>query len=144
MARGRRGARRLVLQALYQRQLTGHDAPELIAQFAERKEYRGIDTDYFAALLTEILPQEAALDELIASAADRPVAQLDPVEHGVLWIGVAELRDHPDIPPRVVIDEAINLCREFGAQDGFRYVNAILDALAPRLRGSATTTGTDS
>jgi transcription antitermination protein NusB len=136
MARGRRGARRLAVQALYQRQLTGHDAPELLAQFVERKEYRGIDTAYFAALIHEILPQEAALDEIIATAADRPVAQLDPVEHSILWIGVSELINHADVPSTVVIDEAINLCREFGAQDGYRYVNAILDSLVARLRGS--------
>jgi N utilization substance protein B len=134
MARGRRGARRLAVQALYQRQLTGHAAGELRAQFADRKEYLGIDTAYFAALLEEIVPLEAELDALIESVADRPAAQLDPVERGVLWIGVTELRAHPDVPRNVVIDEGVALAREFGATDSFRYVNAILDSLATRLR----------
>lgn len=134
MARGRHGARRLVLQALYQRQLGGHTESELIAQFSDKKEFRGIDAGYFLALIGEILPAERELDELIAQAADRPVAQLDPIERGVLWIGVTELRAHPDVPRNVVIDEAVELTREFGAQDSFRYVNAVLDCVASRLR----------
>lgn len=134
MARGRHGARRLLLQALYQRQVGGHSPAELAAQFAERKEFRGIDTAYFFLLLEEVIAAESALDELIGVAADRPVAQLDPIERGVLWIGLAELRAHPDVPAGVVIDEAVELAKEFGAQDSFRYVNAVLDAMAPRLR----------
>lgn len=134
MARGRRGARRLVLQALYQRQIAGHGVEELIGQFSASKEFRGIDAGYFTALLEEISAAEQDLDELITEAADRPVNQLDPVEHAVLWIGLTELRAHPDVPPRVVINEAVELAREFGAQDSFRYINAILDSMAPKLR----------
>lgn len=134
MARGRHGARRLLVQALYQRQLGGHSAAELIEQFSARKEYRGIDAGYFRGLIEEIISSEPALDELISAAADRPVAQLDPVERGVLWIGLTELRAHPDVPSRVVIDEAVELAREFGAQDSFRYINAVLDGMTPRLR----------
>jgi N utilization substance protein B len=134
MARGRHGARRLVLQALYQRQLGGHTAAELIAQFSDKKEFRGVDAGYFLTLIEEILAAEQSLDELISRAADRPVSQLDPVEHGVLWIGLTELRSHPDVPRRVVIDEAVELAKEFGAQDSFRYVNAVLDSIAAELR----------
>ena len=136
MARGRHGARRLLVQALYQRQLSGHSASELIAQFSDSKEFRGIDAGYFLALIEEITCAEASLDELIMQAADRPVAQLDPVERGVLWIGLTELRAHPDVPRRVVIDEAVELAKEFGAQDSFRYINAVLDGMAARLRPS--------
>jgi N utilization substance protein B len=138
MARGRHGARRLVLQALYQHQLAGHAAAELIAQFSVTKEFRGIDAAYFNMLVEEIVPAGPGLDELIAAAADRPVNQLDPVERAVLWIGLTELRDHPDVPERVVIDEAIELAKEFGAQDGFRYVNAVLDGMVRRLRPPAS------
>lgn len=136
MARGRHGARRLVLQALYQRQLGGHSAAELVEQFSGSKEFRGIDAAYFRTLVDEITASEAALDAVIAEAADRPVAQLDPVERGVLWIGLAELRGHPDVPPGVVIDEAVELAKEFGAQDSFRYVNAVLDLVASRQRAA--------
>ena len=96
------------------------------------------DAGYFLALIEEITAAEASLDELIMQAADRPVAQLDPVERGVLWIGLTELRTHPDVPRRVVIDEAVELAKEFGAQDSFRYVNAVLDCMAPRLRPADT------
>ena len=70
----------------------------------------------------------------IAGEADRPISQLDPVERGILWLGVAELQLHPDVPLKVVITEAVQLAREFGAQDGHRYINALLDRLAPKLR----------
>ncbi len=136
MARGRHGARRLLVQALYQRQLGGHSAAELLDQFSTSREFRGIDTGYFRALIGEIISSEKSLDGLIEGAADRPVSQLDPVERGVLWLGLAELRDHPDVPARVVIDEAVQLAKEFGAQDSFRYVNAVLDTMASRLRPS--------
>ena len=137
MAGGRHGARRLLLQALYQRQLGGHTAAELTAQFADRKEFRRIDRGYFLALLGEIVADEGALDRCIERSTDRPVAQLDPVERGILWIGVAELKFHPDVPVRVVIDEAIELTKEFGAQDSHRYVNAVLDSVSRELRSGA-------
>jgi len=138
MARGRHGARRLLVQALYQRQLGGHNGVELIEQFSASREFRGIDAGYFRTLIGEITASEKSLDELIEAATDRPVAHLDPVERGVLWVGLIELRDHPDVPVRVVIDEAVQLTKEFGAQDGFRYVNAVLDSAASRLRPAET------
>ena len=140
--RGRHGARRLLLQALYQRQVGAHDAAELRSQFMDRDEFARIDQAYFLALLDEILEAVAALDETIQKAADRPIAQLDPVEHGVLWIGLAELQFHPDVPHKVVIDEAVQLAREFGAQDSYRYINAVLDTLAGGLRGTSRLPGT--
>jgi N utilization substance protein B len=134
MARGRHGARRLLLQALYQRQLNGNSAAELVAQFSDSKEFRGIDAGYFRTLIEAVIAGEASLNELIAQAADRPVGQLDPVERGILWIGLTELRAQPDVPPKVIIDEAVQLAREFGATDSYRYVNAVLDYMAPKLR----------
>lgn len=134
MARGRHGARRLLVQALYQHQVGGHGASELIAQYSDRKEFRSADGGYFLELVREVVAATAALDELITQGADRPAAQLDPIERAILWIGLAELSWHPDVPRRVVIDEAVELAREFGAQDGYRFVNAVLDAMAGRLR----------
>ncbi len=126
---GRHGARRLLLQALYQHQVAGHTAGELIEQFSGQPQFVGIDGAYFRALLAEILSSKAELDTRIASCADRPVAQLDPVEHAVLWIGMAELTRRADVPPRVAINEAVELAKEFGAQDSYRYINAILDGV---------------
>jgi N utilization substance protein B len=133
-ATGRHGARRLLVQALYQRQVGGHGYAELAAQFAADPGFGKIDGDYFRELLQQILAATSALDELIAARADRPLVQLDPVEHGILWLGTAELRLRTDVPPRVAIDEAVRLAREFGAQDSYRYINAVLDRLAAEPR----------
>ena len=129
-ARGRHGARRLLLQALYQWQFTGHELAELRNQFAAQPAYAGIDADYFNQQLQCIVEGSAQLDESIAAAADRPVEQLDPVEHAVLWIGLAELGERADVPAKVAINEAVELAKEFGASDSHRYINAILDTLA--------------
>ena len=128
--RGRHGARRMLLQALYQWQLAGHEFADLHHQFAGRPGYEGIDHTYFDEQLQRIVDSVDALDARIAVAADRPVARLDPVERAVLWIGVAELRDRGDVPTKVVINEAVELAKEFGASDSYRYINAILDAVA--------------
>ena len=129
-ATGRHGARRLLVQALYQQQLAGHDYAELANQYCSEPAFGQVDGDYFRELLGRILAATDDLDAAIAAAADRPVAQLDPVERGILRLGAAELRFRPDVPPRVAINEAVQLAREFGAQDSYRYVNAVLDRLA--------------
>lgn len=133
-ATGRHGSRRLLVQALYQRQLAGHTGAEILAQFSSQKDFEKVDVEYFRCLLGEVLADTAALDALIAGDADRPVAQLDPVEHAILWLGLTELRAHPEIPLKVVIAEAVQLAKEFGATDGHRYINALLDKVAPKLR----------
>lgn len=133
-ATGRHGSRRLLVQALYQHQLAGHSGVEIVSQFSSQKDFTKVDVDYFRHLLMEILADTAGLDALIARDADRPVVQLDPVEHAILWLGLAELRSHPEVPLKVVITEAVQLAKEFGATDGHRYINALLDKLAPALR----------
>ena len=134
-ARGRHGARRLLVQALYQFQISGHSDDELIEQFSSREEFAWIDGDYFLSLLREIIEGADALDGLIAESADRPVAQLDPIERAVLWVGLAELESHPDVPLKVVLNEAVELSKQFGAEDGYRFVNAVLDKAAKSSRG---------
>jgi N utilization substance protein B len=136
-ATGRHGTRRLLVQALYQHQLAGHTAAELLEQYSAQKDFAKIDGKYFRQLLDEILADPQALDTLIGADADRPVAQLDPVEHGILWLGLAELQWHPEVPVKVVITESVQLAKEFGAQDGYRYINALLDQLAAKFRPAA-------
>jgi N utilization substance protein B len=136
-ATGRHGSRRLLVQALYQHQLSGHSAAEIATQFAVQRDFRLVDVDYFRLLLGEILGDTTALDQLLTEKADRPVAQLDPVERGILWLGLAELKLHREVPVKVVINEAVKLAHEFGAQDGHRYINAVLDQIAPALRPAA-------
>ncbi|MDX1500688.1 MAG: transcription antitermination factor NusB [Woeseiaceae bacterium] len=129
-------ARELLLQALYQRQIAGHTAEELLDQFHAQAAYARIDQQYFDAALPAIVAAEAALGARIARYADRPVAQLDPVELAILSIGTFELAERGDVPYRVVIDECINLARRFGASDGHKYINACLDAAARDLRSA--------
>lgn len=137
-AGGRHGARRLLLQALYQWQLTHHDVDALEAQFVARPEYEGIDGEYFSALLREVIEDVASLDESLAAVGDRPVEQLDPVERAILWGALAEFMHHDDVPPKVIINEAVRLAKQFGAEDGHRYVNAVLDKASRQLRPTSS------
>ncbi len=130
-------ARELLVQALYQMQIAGHDRRELAAQFRERREYERVDREYFDEALRAIVEAQASLEEEASAVADRPLAQLDPVERGILLLGFYELRERPEIPYRVVINEAVNLAKRFGAEDGHKYVNAVLDRAAMRMRPAA-------
>lgn len=121
----------MLLQALYQWQVGGHDLAELQQQFSSRPGYDAIDSEYFSSQLARVIESVRQLDAAIVSAADRPVTQLDPVERAVLWIGLAELQFRADVPRAVAIDEAVELAKEFGASDSHRYINAVLDAASP-------------
>lgn len=127
-------ARDLVVQALYQMQIAGHDAAELAEQFHERPDYQRVDKSYFDAALNGICEQMTTLEASIDELADRPIAQLDPVEKGILLLGFYELRTQSDIPYKVVINESVNLAKRFGAIDGHKYINALLDRAAKQLR----------
>lgn len=134
MNRARSRARRCIVQALYQWQLTGRDAAALDPQFFIEEGEGDIDRAFFDRLLAEILAQVDALDALIAPLLDRALAEVDPVELAILRLGADELRHHPETPFRVVINEAVELAKMFGAHHGHKYVNGILDRLAARLR----------
>jgi transcription antitermination protein NusB len=127
-------ARQLLMQALYQRSLAHHDVRELLEQYGADPEFARADGAYFRELLAAILPAEGRLDELIQSYADRPLVQLDPVEHAILRIGMYELLERREIPYRVVVNEAVELSHRFGAADGHKFVNAVLDRAARALR----------
>ena len=134
--RARTLSRRLAMQALYQWQLTGQSFAELRNQFAADEGYPEVDAEYFAGLLGGVVEGAAALDERLGGLLDRPVAQLDPVEHAVLLIGLYELGHLPDTPYRVVINEGVELAKKFGATDGHKFVNAVLDRAARELRAT--------
>lgn len=127
-------ARELLLQALYQKQIAGHDRRELLRQFRDQVAYERVDQPYFDELLAAICDSQEALEQTIVGLIDRPLEQLDPVELGILLIGIYELQSRIDIPYRVVINESVNLARRFGAIDGHKYINACLDAAAQSLR----------
>jgi N utilization substance protein B len=133
-AGARSRARELALQALYQMQITGHDEAELMRQFRERPDYERVDQLYFDELLPGICDSLESLKAGLAAYIDRPLEQLDPVELAVLLIGYYELESRIDVPYRAVINEAVNLARRFGAEDGHKYVNAVLDRAVRALR----------
>lgn len=138
-ARGTRArsiARKLAMQALYQWQLTQQSAAEIKKQFLESEDSAGVDREHFEELLGKTIALHEELETALAPYLDRPLDQLDPVETAILLIGMYELRERVDIPYRVVINEAIDLCKRFGATDAHKYVNAVLDRAARELRAA--------
>jgi len=134
-ARARSAARRLLVQALYQRQLSGPPWQELHGQFSADPTFKRADAEYFRAALAAICDDSARLDEELRHHSDIDTARLDPVEHAILYLGIWELISRLDIPYRVVINEAVELAKRFGATDGHRYVNAVLDKASRVHRG---------
>ena len=133
MSRKRSLARRCVVQALYQWQVGGTEPDEEDLAFLAG-EAGAVDEAYFRELLAEIRRHAAELDRLITPHVDRPLAEVDPVERAILRLGACELAYHQDVPFRVVINEAVELAKTFGAEQGHKFVNGILDKLAVRLR----------
>jgi len=127
-------ARLLLVQALYQQQIAGHDKEELLSQFHDRPEYERVDQRFFDEGLTAIYDRRESIDENIGRFADRPVSQLDPVERAILLLGFYELESRPDVPYKAVINEAVNLAKCLGALDGHKYINAVLDKAGKLLR----------
>lgn len=132
--RARSLARRLALQALYQLQINPRSWQDTHRQFAEDPEAERVDRDYFKELIAAIVPSSAALDEQLEKYGEISPAALDPVEHAALWLGLHELTAHQELPYRVVLAEAVELAKRFGATDGHKYVNAVLDRAARELR----------
>lgn len=138
--RGRSASRELALQALYQWQIGGQGGQDVLLEFLAERMTPGADEEYFKELVTQATGRSAELDAALGEFSDRPVAQLDPVEHGILLIGMYELAHRPEVPWRVVINEAVDLCKRYGSSDGHRFVNALLDRSARRYRALETGT----
>ena len=135
-AGARSRSRELIVQALYQMQLTGHSADELAEQCQSRPDYGRVDRPWFDKVLADVVGRRSELESIIADFADRPLEQLDPVETGILLLGIHELDAMPETPYRVVINEAVNLAKRFGAVDGHKYINAVLDRAVRSLRAT--------
>lgn len=132
----RKRARRRALQALYQWQLTGHEASDILTQFRAVQDLSGVDEAHFERLLRGVVADQQALDEALQPFLDRPVAQLDLMERAILRLGAFELLHCPETPYRVVLDECVDLAHRFGSTDGHSYVNAVLDKAARQWRGA--------
>lgn len=127
-------ARRRALQALYQWQIGGGSMRRIIEQFGEEQDMAIVDNDYFADLLLGVERELEAIDLAISAHADRTVAEIDPIERGALRLACYELLHRPDVPYRVVINEAVELAKDFGAEGGHGYVNGVLDGVAKGAR----------
>ena len=137
-------ARELLVQALYQKQLAGHECTELLEQFHEQAAYDRVDKEFFDESLPAICGAQVELEKKIDGLIDRPLEQLDPVELSVLLIGVYELESRIDVPYRVVINEGVNLAKRFGALDGHKFINACLDVAAQSLRSTEVQASSDN
>ena len=129
-------ARGFALQALYQVMVGGNPADEVDLFTRDLSGFNKADAVHFDALLHGCAEQATALDALILPMLDRKLSELSPIEHAVLWIGAYELQHCIDIHWRVVLNECIDLAKEFGGTDGHKYVNAVLNQLAPHLRAT--------
>ncbi len=131
----RHKARRMILQALYQWHMAGAPVADIQAEFLAY--YQGkIDRDYFREVFAGVVGQATHLDELMMPILDRDVKKLDPIERCLLRLGLYELSERVDIPYRVVINEAVELAKVYGATDSHKYINSILDKAAGTLRAT--------
>jgi N utilization substance protein B len=132
--RARNLARRLALQALYQIQINPLPWQDVQVQFAADPEAERVDRDYFRQLIEGVAPNREALDLRLSTLSEIPPRELDPIEHAVLWLGLHELQSCPELPYRVALAEAVQLTKQFGATDGHKFVNAVLDRAAKESR----------
>jgi N utilization substance protein B len=135
-ARARHLARELLVKALYQWQIAGHAVPEITAQFRDEPEFDRCDREFFRELLPVIVADAEALDAVIAQHAARGLEQLDAVGRAILLLALSELKFRADVPTKVVINEAVELAKRYGAADSYKFVNALLDKSAAAFRGA--------
>jgi transcription antitermination protein NusB len=127
-------SRKLALQALYRWQLNDCPWQDLIQEFGEAEDMPRADREYFRELVEGVWRSRDALDAQLSSWMDRKPELLDPIGHAILLIGLFELASRPEVPYRVAINEAVSLAKRFGATDGHKFVNAVLDRAAKAVR----------
>ena len=136
----RRRAREFALQGVYAWLVRGDagtaDAGEIDAHLRDDEDFGEADAVWFKTLLHGVLREAQPLRERFAPFVDRPLAELSPVEHGILLIGSYELVHHLEVPYKVAINEAVELAKSFGGTDGFKFVNGVLDKLAAEVRAA--------
>ena len=134
MKSSRRRSREFALQGLYQWQLAGTDPLIIAEQLGDDEGFNKTDAEYFSVLLNGAVAGAVEMEQLIAPLLDRAYKSLSPVERGILLLAGFEFRQFPQVPYRVIINEAIELAKSFGGTDGHKYVNGVLDKMAAQLR----------
>ena len=134
LAAERRKARHYGMQALYQGYMAGASLNDIEAEFRADYDFSHVDLEYFQALLHGVPACVDELDATFEPLLDRKLDDLDPIERTLLRMGTFELRERIDVPFKVVINEAVALAKKFGATDGHKYINGVLDKVARELR----------
>lgn len=134
MSKKRSKAREFAVQAMYQWQVSGNDIQDIIGQFLQEKNQKYFETEYFQDLLRGVITGIDKLDDLLKPYIDRDIEQVDLVERAILRLAAYELSQHPEIPYRVVINEAVELAKLYGAEQGHKYVNGVIDKLSQKVR----------
>src|SRR5690606_14689375 len=129
-------ARRRALQAIYAWQISGGNAQQVIAQFAHEQAHEIADLEYFESLVRGVLGERAGLDAALAPHLDREVEEVDAIERAVLRLSAYELLHRPDVPYRVVLNEAIEIAKRFGSEHGHTFVNGVLDRASAQWRAT--------
>ncbi len=132
-------AREFALQALYQHLVGRNEAEDIDLFTRDLTGFHKADSAHYDALLHGCIAEADALDALVTPLLDRSLAEISPIERGVLWIGAYEFKHCLDVPWRVVINECIELAKSFGGTDGHKYINGVLNQLAPQLRALEVT-----
>lgn len=130
-------ARRTAVQACYQWLINNQPVSAVIKEFeSDRAELKKADKEYFSDLMKGVARCAGEIDSAITPLLDRPLAELNTVEHAILMLAVYELIHHPELPWRVIVNEAVDLAKMFGAEQSYRYINGVLDKAAHRIRAS--------
>lgn len=130
----RRKARHFAVQALYQWQIAGADLAQIEAEFRADNDMSKVDMEYFHDILHGVPRDKSLLDEKVSPLLDRRMDEMTPVELAIVRLGAYEMMRRIDVPYKVVINEAIELAKTFGATDGHKFINGVLDKLAQRER----------
>jgi N utilization substance protein B len=134
VAKARGKSRRLAMQAIYQWQMTGDSITGIKQQFFDENNSSKIDTEYFSELVSGVAANLSDLDGLLEKYMTRTIESVDPVERAILRLGTYEFVNRPDVPYRVVLNEAVNIAKEFCAEKSHAFVNAVLDKVAKEIR----------
>jgi N utilization substance protein B len=132
----RRRARECAVQALYSWQISKNDIADVEYQFLSEQDVKDVDISYFRELLSGVATNAEYLDGLMAPVLSRQLEELGQVERAVLRISLFELSKREDVPYKVAINEGIELSKTFGAEDSHKFVNGVLDKVAPTIRKS--------
>ena len=132
--KARKKARKLALQALYQWQLTHAEFNQVQAQFLAHPDNGDMDRDYFKQLVMQVINSVETIDATFLPFLDRDILEINPVELTILRLGTYELMSCPETPYKVILNEAIELTKTFGAEESYKYTNGILDKVADKIR----------